>query len=194
MEPEEINNRFNSELQQHIARDLPKGHIYKLGNPKDILQQAGIPDLPIELNAATLAEKSGPSYKNSHPFELSEIKDLPNAIQDPIMVFDSKTRKRSKVILIELQSKGINFVVAIEMNYKKGSNNNVVEINSIRSVYPKNQLLDTILNWHNNGLLLYVNKKKALAFTSQLRSNSAEVVEKTKASIYNIIKNFANGK
>jgi len=142
MEPEEINNRFNSELQQQIARDLPKGHIYRLGNPEGILQQAGIPNLPIELNAATLAEKSGPSYKNSHPFELSEIKNLPNAIQYPVMIFDSKTRKGSKVILIELQSKGIK--------------------------YPKNQLLDTILNWHNNGLLLYVNKKKALAFTSQL--------------------------
>jgi len=159
MEPKEINNRFNSELQQQIARGLPKGHIYRLGNPGDILQQVGIPDLP-------------------------------NAINDPIMIFDSKTRKRSKVILIELQSRGVNFVVAIEMNHKKGSNNNVIEINSIRSVYPKNQLLDTILNWHNNGLLLYVNKKKALAFTSQLRSNSAEVVEKAKASIYNIINNF----
>jgi len=175
-----------------IDGTMPKGHIYRLGNPEGILQQVGIPDLPIELNAATLAEKSCPNYKNSHPFELSEIKDFPNAIQYPIMIFDSNTRERSKVILIELQSKGVNFVVAMEMNRKKGSNNNVVEINSIRSIYPKIQILDAILNWHDNGLLLYVNEEKALAFASQLRSNSAEVVEKAKASIHNIVKNFAN--
>ena len=194
MDLEETNNRFNSELQMQIEGTLPQGHIYRLDSPDSILQQAGIPDLTIELNAATLAKKSNPNYKNSHPFELSKIKDLPNAINNPVMVFDSKTRKGSKVILTELQSEGINFVVVIETNHKKGSNNNVVEINSIRSIYPKIQLFDAILNWHDNGLLLYVNKEKALAFTSQLRSNSAEVVEKAKASIHNIVKNFKNVK
>jgi len=189
MEPEKINNQFNGELQQQIAGDLLKGHIYRLGNPKDILQQAGIPDLPIELNAATLAEKSNPNYKNSHPFELLEIKDLPNAIQDPIMVFDSKTRKGSKVILTDLQSKGINFVVIIEINHKKGSNRTgVIEINSIRSLYPKDQIND-IFVWEKEGLLKYVNKEKALAYTKELRSQFPQKSSiYTEASIYNIVK------
>ena len=54
--------------------------------------------------------------------------------------------------------------------------------------------MDAILYWYDNGLLLYVNKEKAFAFASQLRSNSAEVVEKAKASIHNIVKNFKNVK
>jgi len=43
-------------------------------------------------------------------------------------------------------------------------------------------------------LLRYVNEEKASAFTTQLRSNSADVAEKAEASIYNIIKNFEYGK
>jgi len=191
MEPEEINNRFNGELQQQIDGTLSKGHIYQLGRPRDILQQAGVLDLPIEVNADVLALKASQNY--GHPFELSEIKDLPNAIQDPIMVFDSKTRKESKVILIEQQSNGVNFVVAMEMNHK-GKYNKNIEINSIRSVYPKNRILDAISNWCDSGLLRYVNEEKASAFTTQLRSNSADVAEKAEASIYNIIKNFEYGK
>jgi len=90
------------------------------------------------------------------------------------MVFDSKTRKDSKVILTELRSKGINFVVAIEMN-GRGKYNKSIEINSIRSVYPKNRLLETISNWRDSGLLRYVNEEKASALTTQLQSNSADV-------------------
>jgi len=191
MEPEEINNRFNGELQRQIEGTLSKGHIYQLGRPMDILRNAGIPDLPIEVNADVLALKASPNY--GHPFELSEIKDLPNAMQDPIMVFDSKTRKESKVILIEQQSKGVNFVVAMEMNHK-GKYNKNIEINSIRSVYPKNRLLEAISNWCDSGLLRYVNEEKASALTTQLRSNSADVAVKAEASTYNIIKNFKSGK
>ncbi|MDR0515417.1 MAG: hypothetical protein LBH25_00020 [Fibromonadaceae bacterium] len=169
-----MNDRFNYELEQQIDGSLPKGHIYELGKPGQILRKAGVPDLPIELNAATLAKKSNPNYKNSHPFDLSEVKDLPQAIQDPIMIFDSKTRADSKVILTELKSNGVNFVVAMEMSRKKGS----IEVNSIRSIYPK----DNIAHWIEDGLLKYENKEKASASMNERRSNSAEVTHEAEAS------------
>ncbi|MDR3000329.1 MAG: hypothetical protein LBU89_03605 [Fibromonadaceae bacterium] len=50
MKLEKINNLFNDELQQQIDGMLSKGHIYNLGNPGQILKEAGIPDLPIELH------------------------------------------------------------------------------------------------------------------------------------------------
>ena len=194
MDLEETNNRFNSELQMQIEGTLPQGHIYSLGYPSEILREAGIPDLPIEVAAIVIAKKSDPRYKNSHPFELLEIKDLPNAIQYPVMVFDSKTIKGSKVVLTELQSKGTYFIVAIETNRKQSEKTNVIEINSIRSIYPKNRLLEIISNWQNSGLLRYANKKKASALVSQLQSNSADVATNTDASTHNIVKNFKNVK
>jgi len=169
---EEINSRFNEDLQRQIEKTLLSKenphYTYELGRPGEILLSVGIPDLPIELNAATLIQKASPSYKNSHPFELSEIKDLPKAIQNPIMIFDSKTRVDSKVILTELKSKGVNFVVAMEINHKS-KYNRTFEINSIRSLYPKDHVND-IVTWIRDGLLKYFDKEKASTFMKELRS------------------------
>jgi len=196
---EEVNSRFNEDLQRQIAGTLlskEKPHYtYELGRPSEILRFAGIPDLPIELNAATLIQKSSPDYKNSHPFELSDIKDLPKAIQNPIMVFDSKTRADSIVILTELKSKRVNFVVAMEIYHKKGSNRTgVIETNSIRSLYPKDQIND-ILDWLKSGLLKYVDKEKASAFMKELRSQFPQKSFKNvEAYMHNIINNFEKSK
>ncbi|MDR2591852.1 MAG: hypothetical protein LBC59_03495 [Chitinispirillales bacterium] len=187
-----INKRFNEELQMQIEGTLPAGHVYQLGRPGEILRSAGIPDLDIELNATMLKEKSDPNYKNPHPFNLSDIRGLPKAIQYPIMVFDSKTRVDCKVILTELKSGGVNFVVAMEVYHKRGANKSVVEINSIRSLYPKDQIND-IFVWSNDGLLRYVNKEKASAFVSQRRSQfPPKWSRNAEAQMLNIINKFKN--
>ena len=58
--------------------------------------------------------------QENHPFDLSEVINLPNAIQNPIAVMRSATRLDSKVIFTELAHKGRNFVVAIQMDKKRG--------------------------------------------------------------------------
>ncbi len=189
---EEVNSRFNEELQRQIDKILltkeNPHYTYELGRPGEILLSAGIPDLPIQVTAKTLAKKSSPDYKNSHPFELSEVKDLPKAIQDPIMVFDSKTRADSKVILIELKSKGVNFVVAMEID-SRSEHNKSIRINSIRSIYPKDQVKDIVV-WIKSGLLKYVNKEKASTFVTQLQSQFPQTwTQNVKAYIRNIVNN-----
>jgi hypothetical protein len=57
-----INTRFNEELQQQIEGTLPKGHVYQLGMLGKILLKAGVKDLPIELAAKTIEDKSSPNY------------------------------------------------------------------------------------------------------------------------------------
>jgi hypothetical protein len=194
-EIERINSRFNEELHQQIDGNLlingKSFHIYELGKPSGILRSAGIEDLPIEVTAKTLAAKSSAGY--THPFELPELKDLPKAVQDPIMVFDSLTEDGSKVILTELKSKGYNFVVAMEVCRKVGFKK-AIEINSIRSVYPKDYLKD-ILKWAETGLLKYVNRKKATTFLTQLRYQFPQTWTKNiDASMHNIINYFKNSK
>ncbi len=78
------------QLQEQIDGTLPQGHIYQLGMPSRILRSAGIPNLPIELSADRLKNKS---VQANHPFQLSEVRNLPQAIHDPIAVFESSTHK-----------------------------------------------------------------------------------------------------
>ncbi|MEG1910480.1 MAG: hypothetical protein RR190_05880 [Bacteroidales bacterium] len=75
-----INERFNKELLWQIEGRLPKGHIYKLGMPSEALLSAGIENLAVEITASTLKIKSSMEYKSKHPFDLSDVINLPNAI------------------------------------------------------------------------------------------------------------------
>lgn len=185
---EEVNERFNEDLQRQIDGSLPKGHVYKLGNPSRFLQAAGFPYLPIELRADKLATKASEKYKSNHPFNLTSVENLPQAIANPIAVFDSKTRIDAKVVLTELESNGDNFVVAIQVNRKVGN----IEINSVRSIYPKDYVKD-IYSWINDGLLKWVDKKKATDFISN-SSTPANVDDKNSSfsSATKIVESFVN--
>lgn len=194
--PKFINDRFNKELQQQIEGTLPQGHVYRLGNPNNLLRSAGIPDLSIELAASRLSLKASEVYENNHPFELSAVMNLPDAIQNPIAVFDSKTRAGSKVIMTELtDSRGKHFVVAMQTNIPKNHYGvRTLQINSIRSVYPKDNVHD-IVNWINRGdLLKWADKTKLRNWLTQQRSNSADVASPVSEFnvAANIVENYEN--
>lgn len=180
----DVNRRFNQELQLHINGELLKGHIYRLGRPSQTLKGAGIPDLPIEMVASRLSNKS---MQDNHPFDLSEVQNLVTAIQNPLAVFRSATHIGSNVILTELNHHGKNFVVAIQTNKKKGR----IEINDIRSLYPKNSM--AIANWIKDGLADYLDKKRMAEWLSKQRSNSAEV-RKLFDHAAKLVQSFENAK
>lgn len=164
---DEVNRKFNEELEQQINGNLPKGHVYQLGRPSEALQSAGLPYLPIELAASRLSDKS---MQENHPFELSEVENLPEAIQNPLAVFRSATHIGSFVVMTEIEHKGKNFVVAIQANKKKGR----IEINDIRSVHYRTTNAH-MANWITEGLLEYVDKKRMAEWLSKQQYNSAEV-------------------
>lgn len=184
-ELEEVNERFNDELRQQINGTLPKGHVYQLGNPSDALLSSSIPDLPIELAASRLTDKS---MQENHPFDLPEVEDLPKAIQNPLAVFRSATHIGSFVVMTEIEHKGKNFVVAIQANKKKGR----IEINDIRSVHYRTSNAH-MANWIVEGLLEYTDKKRMAEWLSKQRYNSAEV-RKLFNHATKIVENFENPK
>ena len=180
---DEVNDQFNAELQQQIEGSLPQGHIYRLGHPSEALQAAGIPNLPIELAAKRLSDKS---LQANHPFELSEIENLPEAIQQPLAVFRSATHIGSYVVMTEIEHQGKNYVAAIQTNRQQGR----LEVNSIRSVHYRNSNAH-IANWIDEGLLEYVDKQKMVEWLSKQRYNSADV-RKLFNHVTNIVNNFEN--
>jgi hypothetical protein len=190
MELEYINNLFNRELHRQINGTLPKGHIYSLGYPGTSLLSAGLVNLPIELNSDRLMKKASTNYV--HPFDLQGLKDLPKAINEPIMVFDSTKKDGSKVILVELQYKSSNYVVIMRLQHKGRGRGNA-QINDIRSIYPKDNV-SGVFDWINSkdNLLIWTDKEKALNFISVQSTNLAGNGNEIQDSAYNIINNFAN--
>ena len=187
---EEVNDKFNEELRKQINGTLPRGHVYQLGMPSAILQSADISNLPIELVASRLSDKS---MQENHPFELEEVVDLPRAIQQPLAIFRSATHVGSNVILTNIKHDHRNYVVAIETNKRLGK----IQVNSIRSVHYRNNM--NIVGWINDGLIDYVSDELRNEWLPQTENellskpqyNSADVRKKL-ISAANIIKDFHN--
>ena len=185
----QINEQFNKMLDKQIKGELSNKYIYELGKPENILLSAGFPNKKIQIAAQTLSLKSSKKYKNNHPFDLKDIKNLPFALNHPIFIFNSKTQPTSKVVITDLKSNNINLLVALQIDFKEKD----AIVISIRSIYPK-ESQQSILNWVNEGLLVWRDKKKALKFSSKLQSNSADVRENTSAlfDAVNIVRKFEN--
>ena len=191
---EEVNNRFNEDLQQQIDGKLPKGYVYQLGRPSEALRSAGILDSEIEMSASRLLLKSSKDYKSDHPFDLSEVINLPNAIQKPIAVFESETDPRRTVVLTELKSKNDNFLVILDV-IRDGRRN---QVNSVISLYPKNSSV-RVGKWFDSknqndigrDLLKWVDKEKALKWLSGHSSN-VNATGLSSKRIASIINNFEN--
>lgn len=163
---EKINFKFNEELSQQISGILPKGHIYKLGHPCDILLSTGFPDLPIELSSTRLEEKS---KQNNHPYEIIEVRNLVLALNDPIAVFLYGDERKAQNVIVELKNDNKNFVVGIFFNQSVKGN----IISSVRGIFNKNN--SEWLNWITQRKALYLNKKKIQILIDQQRTDLADV-------------------
>lgn len=192
-----INERFNTELQKQIDGTLPKNHIYFLGMPSEPLFLAGLQPLPVELSAKRLGDKSSTDYKSVHPFDLSEVKNLPQAIANPIAVFESETDPDRTVILTELKSKNKNFLVIVGISQGGGRHYNTV--NSIISLYPKEEI--RVAKWIDSinqkeigrNLILWIDKEKASKWLANHSSN-VNAVGLSPKRIAKVIQNFVNPK
>ena len=72
-EIEEVNRKFNDDLQKYTSGTLPIGYRFELGMPSAYLRSAGFDNLPISMRASLLAKKAGDNY---HPFDASDLNDL----------------------------------------------------------------------------------------------------------------------
>ena len=182
---EALNDKFNEELQQQIDGTLPKGHIYQLGMPSEVLMATGIPQLPIQLNSTKLQEKS---TNYGHDYSIEEIKDLVKALHNPLAVFVYGDKTKAQNIVVEIQSYDKNFVVGLALRPKVGGR--VLEINSIRNVFPKDNA--EWLNWISQGKALYLDKERVQTLIDQQRTSLADVDYLDLNSIANVINNFEN--
>ena len=179
----QINQKFNDDIDSQIKGELPDGYIYQLGTPSDILLSTATPDLPIELSATHLMKKS---KQENHPFNIEDIKNLPEALQTPIAIFEYGDKSKAQNIIVEIEKDGKNFLVGLSLNYNRTG----IDVNSIRGLFPKETA--NWLNWIQEGKALYLNKEKVQKLIAQQRTNLADVSNLDLNSISNIINNFEN--
>lgn len=177
---EEVNARFNEELSGLTEANADRV-ILHLGNPSDALLSAGIPDRDIALYGNKLVKKA-----KEHGYSLSDVRDLPMYMQNPIAVFRG-SYDNGFAVLTELDIDGNKTLVTLDVS--KGE---VQDLNLVTSLYGKAG--EGIVNWINKGKLLWADKAKA----SNYLSSSAPIADATSnprlSDAAKIVERFENPK
>lgn len=178
---EEVNRRFNEQLERQRNGILPPGYVYQLGRPGALLRSAGFPDLPIEMAAIRLLQKSN---QENHPFTLSEVRNMVSHLNNPVAVF--RYEIESKNVIVDIRHEDKHFLVGVHFNQDRRG----IRISDIRGLFPKDDA--KWLNWIQQGKSDYLNKEKIQTLIDKRRTNFAEVTYLNLDSIAKIVKEFQN--
>ncbi len=184
----EINARFNEELDAFKARqNISELH---LGVPSPLLRACGVSASEIFITAKTLRD-----HLKKHNLTEDEIKNLPIAINDPIMVYEWGEKAKSKIIITQIPRGEQRITVAIKM--ERGGRR--MSVNELASVHGKdverlmNEMLTTKSDFGQDNLK-YVNKEIAMQWLGIAPPEGAASLTDAQQSIANIIQNFENPK
>ena len=163
---DELNKRFNEELEMYKKGGLPDNHRFELGMPSAYLKSAGFPMLPISMRVSLLSKKSA---LNRHPFEASDLNNLVHAIRKPIAIF-TYTKDDMRNLIVDVERDGKQFLVGVTLNYKA----NGIEINSVSGLFPKDSI--EWLKWIQDGKAIRIDKKSKVReiIDSQRTTNTVE--------------------
>jgi hypothetical protein len=129
-------------------------------NTPEVLIQLGVKRLPIEISQRVVAKIVNPEGINGgkHDLGLELLKQLPEQLGNPVMVFKSSTVKNSIVILTELNdSHGRSVIAAIHMDVGHGRH----MVNAIASMYGRNNEINFVRDQLKNDRVLYADENKS---------------------------------
>ena len=189
-----VNGAFNQRLDELVKNPNQKDKILRLGRSSSFLKAGGIADAEIELDFDKLMRKSKQGYVHEHPFDATDVKDLPMAIANPISVFDNTNgRNDGQVILTELNKEDRNFIVAIQTENQNRKGGVVLKVNKIVTLFPKDAR--GVINWFNQGKATNIDKEKALHFIEALQNHSGTTItDEELKSAANVINSFETTK
>ncbi len=189
-----VNEAFNQRLDELVKNPNQKDKVLRLGHVSSFLKDGGVADADIELEFDKLQRKSKEGYKNEHPFDAADVKNLPLAIAHPIAVFDNTNGMNAgQVILTELKKDGRNFIVAIQAVKQNRKGGVILEVNQIVTLFPKEAR--GVVNWFNTDKATNIDKKKALHLIEALQNHPETTIRSEElSSAAKVVENFENPK
>ena len=179
-EEEDANRRFNEELSGLTEENADKV-VLSLGRPSAILRAAGVEDKPMKLYGNKVIKKM-----KKHGFRLDELQNLPEAVAEPIAVFNNYQKDSNRSILTELRTSNGNFLVTVDLGKDAD-----VDFNIVTSVFGKGD--NNIIGWINKGYATYIDKEKAQEFLSHQSAPIAATAANSELdTATNIVKDFEN--
>ena len=170
-----VQNQTSQEIQKQVKIDsenfakqvddvkkgiFPKEDMLTLGKTPQVLKDIGLPDLPITMTQKhldTIMNENG-KYKNANYHGLGEeiIKQLPEAINNPLDVVKSSTKDDSVVLTTYLSDKqGRTIIASVKIDGKGLINDLIIDTNVMTSAYGRNNYEKWMQENLDNDRVLY---------------------------------------
>ena len=131
----------------------------KLMDTPSLLQEAGLPNLPILMTAKHLKKITA---EKGHGLDVEVVKKLPEYISSPVMIADSFTRDDSVVIITEaIDSENRPVVAAILLNGSGRLDGNHIDANIMTSAYGRNNFQSFLDRIAESDSVIYFDKEKS---------------------------------
>ena len=177
---DETVQNFSEQIDRWLSGKMKSSDIFEVGNTPEVLKALGAGNLPVVMSQDVMAKITG----EKHSIALDEIKQLPYAIADPIMVFKSATVDNAYVILTELIDKaGNDVVVAMHLNRTEKH----IKVNRVSSIYGKYNIDNFVIAQIKNGNLKYVDKNKSLLWSQSRGLQLPKLADTTRGSTDSIL-------
>lgn len=157
---------FALEVDQALAGELSQYNALKVCDTPEILIQAGCQPLPMLYTQKHLRDAVHPKGKNSHWHGLSveQVKQLPELMQEPVMLFDSispHNQRNMLVALLAVDQESMPIIVSLQANGTGTYDLEKVPTNFITSVYGRVNFAQYLERVTDANALLYWNEKKS---------------------------------
>ena len=157
---------FALEVDQALAGELSQYNALKVCDTPEILIQAGCQPLPMLYTQKHLRDAVHPKGKNSHWHGLSveQVKQLPELMQEPVVLFDSispHNQRNMLVALLAVDQESMPIIVSLQANGTGTYDLEKVPTNFITSVYGRVNFAQYLERVTDANALLYWNEKKS---------------------------------
>jgi hypothetical protein len=149
---------YSDAIRKALSGDLTGGRGVHIGETPSVYQMLGLPDMPLATTATVIGK-----IHYDHGLTERQLNHLPEALTEPLAVFDSERAPGTLVAMLDMEANGEPVMVALHPNRKIGR----VEVNRMASAYARGDR-SVYRRWTKQGLLRYLTRERPESGTTSL--------------------------
>lgn len=184
---------LSDQIDDALAGKMQKWQQIYFGMTSDILQRAGLKNLPILYTQKHLRDALAPKNqkKHTHGLTKAQLLKIPEQLESPVMIMDSISRSDSVVVVTDmLDGDGCPIIAALIPNGTGMLDLQTVDSNFMTSIYGRENFNQFVSSAVHKGALIYANKNKTHNLYTQLRVQFPQAL--TNVSFDTIIRQSRN--
>ncbi len=184
----DINKQFNDDLDEFERNRLLSSRKFNLGRPSPILMSAGLNGVSIQMTQSVLSK-----HLDKHNLKTDDLRELPEAIRTPIMVYEWGDKARNSVIVTSIPRGEERITTTIRLT----RDGNKLNVNEISSIYGKSaerliRDINTPKSEFGKDNLRYVDKKQVLDWFAMEAPKASSQTQQELITATKVIENFEN--